>query len=514
MAPEPASLLAPGAAGPLPGTDTAGAEFLRDLSLDQVIAAVAGKRPERELIAAVLHRQVRDLDTLRYRHEIFADLEDTGLLAATRRFSAQLTTVRSHTGQLSKMRSPQQRQGWFLDAAAIYCAAVRALAGELDGRNLHSRGLRGLADYLAGYAGSPAFRALEAEATACKKDLAQVTYLLQIKGPRVDVARYAGEPDYSAEIEDTFARFAQGEAADYRITYRAPPGMTGVGENIAALVARLFPAEFGALERFCSVHGGFADPVIDQLDRELQFYQAWLDYLAPLRAAGLPFCYPDMTATSKDVFARETFDLALAARLTASGKPVVTNEFHLAGAERVLVVSGPNQGGKTTFARTFGQLHHLAAAGCPVPGRSARLFSADQILTHFEREDGISRPAGKLEDDLLRIQRALRTATPDSILIMNEIFGSTTLSDAQFLGRKVLAKVIELDLLCVLVTFIDELASLGPTVVSMASTVEPQDPAQRTYQVVRKPADGLAYALAIAARHGVTYEQLSRRLGA
>lgn len=62
---------------------------------------------------------------------------------------------------------------------------------------------------------------------------------------------------------------------------------------------------------------------------------------------------------------------------------------------------------------------------------------------------------------------------------MNEIFASTTLSDARFLGEKVLTRVIDLDLLCLYVTFVDELASQGLTVVSMASTVVPGNPAER-----------------------------------
>jgi DNA mismatch repair protein MutS len=251
---------------------------------------------------------------------------------------------------------------------------------------------------------------------------------------------------------------------------------------------------------------------VERFYRELQFCLAYLDYLRPMRAAGLSLCYPDLTGESKEIFARDTFDLTLAAKLAVTGKAVITNEFHLNDPERVIVVSGPNQGGKTTFARTFGQLHHLASTGCPVPGTAARLFACDQILTHFERVEDISNLTGKLEDDLLRIQHTLREATTDSIVIMNEIFTSTTVNDARFLGESVMTKVIDLDLLCVYVTFVDELASLGPSVVSMASTIVPENPAERTYKIVRKPADGLAYALALAAKHRVTYRQLKERL--
>jgi DNA mismatch repair protein MutS len=506
------SLLFVDAAGRSCAEDQADRAFVSDLHLDQIVDAVAGDREECDLLTGLFYQRVLDIGTLQYRHEVFRDLEDPGLLEMAERFAGQMRQVRSHLLQLQKMQSGRQREGWFLDAAAIYCEAVCSLAGSLASWPVTSRGLLAFRDFLASYVASAEFAGLASDTADRKDDLAQVMYQIRIKGLRVEVSRYHGEADYSAEIVRTFERFQQGAVKDYRIKYRGWPGMSHVGAQIIDLVARLFGEEFSALGDYCRRYAAFLDPSVRQFERDLQFYLAYLDYIKPMRSAGLSFCLPQLTADSKEIFASDTFDLALAAKLVVVGTPVVCNGFHLSDPERILVISGPNQGGKTTFARTFGQLHHLASTGCPVPGSAARLFLADQILAHFEREEDIANLSGKLEDDLIRIQKVLLTATPGSIVIMNEIFTSTTLSDARFLGGKVLEKVIELDLLCVYVTFIDELASLGPSVVSMASTIVPDNPAERTYKVVRKPADGLAYALALAGKRRVTYGQLKGRI--
>ena len=288
--------------------------------------------------------------------------------------------------------------------------------------------------------------------------------------------------------------------------------MDPVEARVFELVAQLYPDVSRALDEYRVRHRDYLDQIIGTFDREVQFYLAYLEHAERFRSAGLPFCYPHVSDRAKHVFAHDAFDLALANKLVPQGSEVVCNSFDLTEPERVIVVTGPNQGGKTTFARMFGQLHHLASLGCLVPAKAAHLSLPDHVFAHFEREENLATLRGKLEDELVRIHEILRLATSDSVVIMNESFNSTSLLDAVFLGTEVTDWLIALHSLCVCVTFMDELSSLSEVTVSMVSAVVPDDPATRTFKITRKPADGLAYAAAIAEKYGLTYETLRRRI--
>jgi DNA mismatch repair protein MutS len=456
---------------------------------------------------------LHDVAAVRYRHEVLRDLEKPPVAESVTRFAATMRRMREHLAQAEKLHYPLQKQAWFLDAAEIYCEAVCSLTEELGGHDVTSSGFQGLRDYLAGYAASGRFTSLAAETRELKEALAGVRYAVRIHGARVTVSNYEGEPDYGAEVVETFAKFKQGAVRSYLVGLPDLADMNHVEAQILDRAARLNPDVFGALAGYCGRHRDHLDATVSRFDREVQFYLAYLELIRPLKAAGLPFCYPQVSARATGIAAEETFDLALAAKLVPGGGTVVGNDFYLEGPERILVVTGPNNGGKTTFARTFGQLHFLAGLGLPVPGQSARLFLPDRIYTHFEREENIETLRGKFEDELVRVHEILEHATGDSVLVMNESFNSTTLNDALFVGTEVMRRILELGLLGVYVTFVDEIASLSEATVSMVSQVVPENPAQRTFKLVRKPADGLAYAAAIAGKYGLTYQRLIERIG-
>lgn len=497
--------------GPAAAGDGEAAAYFGDLNLDQVVDAVTRGREDYDLESFFSTRLVTP-DAVAYRHEVFRDLENGAVRSSIAAFGEEMRRMRGQLARGERGRYRYEKEAWFLDAVETYGAAVRGLARDLEDTDVGSRGLRAVREYVGDYVGSERFATLLSETRQVREALAGVRYTLTIRGNRVRVGRYAFEPDYSAEVEQTFARFRQGRVEGHSITLPSSPEMNQVEATVLDLVARLHPEAFSALDGYRERHADYLDDGVAAFDREVQFYLAYLEHVERLTGAGLAFCLPHVSRESKELRARDAFDIALAAKLVAKRSPVVTNDLQLDDPERILVVSGPNQGGKTTFARMFGQLHHLAAVGCPVPGRKARLFLCDRLFTQFEKEENLSNLSGKLEDDLVRMHDILTGATPDSIVIMNETFTSTTLSDALVLGRAVLEQMVELDLLCVYVTFVDRLASLGETTVSMVSTVLPDDPASRTYKVMRRPADGLAYAAAIAEKYGLAPDSLRERL--
>ncbi|MFT4083305.1 MAG: hypothetical protein QM638_12030 [Nocardioides sp.] len=505
--------------------------YFGDLRLDQLVAGLTGDVDQFHL-APLFRAMVADRETLRLRQDVFDDIQQPGVRQTLDGFSQDMAAVHSALRASQNLRVGAQKDRWHLNAAAGYCTAVRTAVSAIGGSGLRSGGLREIVRGLRDLAGSDDFRRLDGESSRLEEQLRALDYSVFLQGARITVGAYDGESDYGEHIVNMFSRFRQhdqdpeAKQTQQRRRKVRYAGGDPVRERIVALVAELHPALFAELAAFRARHPSFLDPTVSLFYRELQFYLRYQDLRQRLEGAGLPTVRPTLRE-EHGVTARDVYDIVLASQQATPAEPggsrtggsstggsstggIVGNDLDLAPYERRVVISGPNQGGKTTFSRTIAQIHHLAALGCPVPGSEVALAPPDRIFTHFEREE-LGHRTGKLEDDLLRIQAILEQATSHSVVVLNEIFASTTTADAVDLARGVLDRLSASGALCLCVTFLDEIAQ-APHTVTLVAQVDPDDVTRRTFRVIRAPADGRAYATALAVKHGLTYDDVRRRV--
>ena len=482
----------------------------RDVLLDRVVGDITAGRDEYDL-KPVFYEPLDAVAAIGHRQDVFRDLDTPRIYDALRDFGANMRDARQCVDLSIRLRYPRTQDRWFLEGVARYGQAIERLADELAATAPASAGLRATADYLQQYRASARFRALTEAAAALIGELAAVEHVVHIQGSRVVVRRYQGEVDYGGRVAATFEKFRQGPVAPY--PFREPPGgdLNHIETRIVDLVAELEPDLFQRLEAFHRDYHDYLPDAIARLDRESQWYLAYHDYLERWRQAGLPFCYPAVSAKPGPVVIRGAFHPALLDVMPPGH--IVRNDLLLMGPERILVVSGPNQGGKTTYARLFAVVHYLTQLGCPVPAERASVSPFDQIFTHFEREEEAGRPESKLEAELLRVRDILAAATAHSIVIINEAFSATTARDGRELGRRVLQRLTALGARTVYVTFLEELSRLSEATVSVVALMASESAGTRAFRLVRQPSDGRAYAASLAARHGLGYRHIREHLG-
>jgi DNA mismatch repair protein MutS len=266
-----------------------------DLNLDQVVATIVAKRDE-AVLRPIFYSTYRSEKIIRYRQAVFADLERAEVFQAFPAFCETMHTVRANLAYAGKTSYKHHRHIVVLRAIHLYCEGVLSLLQSLEAVALRSSGLKGLRRYLASYAKSEEFSQLATEARCLRDILSRLSYGTLFHGDKVTVRRYASEPDYTVTILDRFARF--------RETNIEPPApqlpnddfsLSHIEEGILEFVGRLFSKEFHALENYIARHSTFIDDVVATFEREIGFFIAYLAFIGPLKRAGLPFCYPDVS---------------------------------------------------------------------------------------------------------------------------------------------------------------------------------------------------------------------------
>lgn len=188
---------------------------------------------------------------------------------------------------------------------------------------------------------------------------------------------------------------------------------------------------------------------------ELAFYVGCLNLRDRLVALDAPISFP--AATPKDSgrwrFA-DLYDPCLAIRLCRRA----TGNSSDASDHSLVIVTGANQGGKSTFLRSIGIAHLMMQAGMFVCAQDFEAELVTGVLTHFKREEDAAMKGGRLDEELARMDAIVAAIRPGALVLFNESFASTNEREGSEIARQVVRGLLECGARIVYVTHLYDFA--------------------------------------------------------
>jgi DNA mismatch repair ATPase MutS len=176
------------------------------------------------------------------------------------------------------------------------------------------------------------------------------------------------------------------------------------------------------------------------LRAELAFYVASLNLHAALQRGGTPVTFPRPAPAGERTLRFEGLrDVCLSLRL---GSGVVGNDL-AADGKSLGIVTGANQGGKSTFLRSLGLAQLMMQAGLFVAAASFSADVATGLFTHFRREEDRTMKSGKLDEELARMSAIVDALGPDALVLLNESFSATNEREGSEIATQIVSTLVE-----------------------------------------------------------------------
>ncbi len=188
---------------------------------------------------------------------------------------------------------------------------------------------------------------------------------------------------------------------------------------------------------------------------ELGFYVGCLNLHDRLVGKGEPICFPEpLAADTAMLSGRKLYDVCLS--LSVQGR-IVGNDV-TADNKTLIMITGANRGGKSTFLRSIGVAQLMMQCGIFAPAESLRANVCDAIFTHFKREEDSSMRSGKLDEELSRMSSIVDNLNSNSIVLFNESFASTNEREGSEIARQIVRALLEAGIKVFYVTHLFDLA--------------------------------------------------------
>jgi DNA mismatch repair ATPase MutS len=434
-----AHLLYPGRDFDFDGAPRPGhADLTKDLELTTLFDAMAGgDKFLRAVSEKVLLGSVTDLGEIRYRQQVLTDcLAQPAVIRDMYALASAALTDRSHFWGLygAHYQTPSSNLAGAVSHLEAYASRLRQL--------------RKIADEHAGEFRSPGLAAL----FATLRDQLGDAYFAEI-GEHLRRLRFRGGMVISAGLSADNAvtgvvlrtpdaaagaawkerlRIAPRSSYGFSLAPRDEAGgriledLTSRGLNLVATAAAQSADHIGSY--------------FSMLRAEAGFYVACLNLHDRLAAKGVPVTVPDPAAPSAGVFS--CTDLRDAALELRSPGSVVGNDV-AADGKTLVIITGANSGGKSTFLRSVGQAQLMMQCGMFVVAAAYTADVAGGVFTHFMRAEDPSMTSGRLDDELRRMSITADQLGPDCLMLFNESFAGTNEHEGSEIGYQVVSALLD-----------------------------------------------------------------------
>jgi MutS domain V len=421
-------------------------DLIRDLELATLFATMAnGDKFLSQISAKVLLASVRDRQTIRFRQRVLADC------------LAQPEVIRQmYAVALAALADKRQLWGGYGGSYQNPSSNLSGAVSHLAAYVARLRQLRQIADDHAGKFNSDGLRTLFA---AVHRDLDD-EYFEEIDD-HLRRLRFRGGVLISAQLgRDNSGtgfvlrapeqarrawteRLGMGPRTTYSFTI-SPRDEAG-GQILTDLASR-------GVNQVANAAAQSADHITSyftMLRTELGFYVSCLNLADRLTAKGVPVTFPEPAQAAPPVFS--CTGLRDACLELQSNRPVIGNDVQADG-KSLVIITGANSGGKSTFLRSVGVAQLMMQCGLFVTARSYRANVDAGIFTHFTREEDPGMTSGRLDDELRRMSGIVGQLTPHCLVLFNESFAGTNEREGSEIGYQIVRALLEADVRVLFVT--------------------------------------------------------------
>lgn len=454
-------------------------------------------------------------ELIAYRQEIGKDMESEELCAAVRSFCRGLAESEKIHNLSLESRGEVTSATYHLQAAKLYWEAVLLLEADLrhlDGR-IASEGMKAFGAYLAEEIKRQRELGFEEALTKATKFFMELKFTLSMDPDKLLVTENEAESsNYFEELAKLLGQEPEPAHSAMTDIFPNPLEISYLENVLVGLLKKSKPQVFTEIRSFKERFPEIYSEVLLRFEEEIQFYLSFQKFKTRTRGMGYPMSTPELSENGT-FSGREVYDLALVWKQEFNDYEVVSNNFSMKDHPCFFVVTGPNQGGKTTFARSMGQAAYFTLMGLSANAECFTMPMLKGICTHFEAEETLQSNSGKLKEEINRLLPMMSgIRNRNHFVILNELFTTATTHDAMIMGRKVMESFLERECYGIYVTHIQELAEETDDIISLVAQLEPGEDSKRSYRMLPMKAQGYGYSDALVKKFHLEYEDIIRRL--